>query len=96
MFESNENVYLIMELCEGGELFDRMSKGRLTEAQAALVTKQVLNGLLHLHSKHIAHCDLKPDNFMLMDMDSLDNLKIIDMGFAQKIKATKRLSQVCS
>ena len=62
-FEDYNSVYLIMELCMGGELFDRLSKnGSFPEHVAAHLIKQMLSAISYCHSKGIVHRDLKPEN----------------------------------
>jgi serine/threonine protein kinase len=68
-FETVDTIYLIMELCTGGELFDRIeNKNRngltYSEQDAAAIIRQVLLALSHLHARNIAHCDIKPDNIL--------------------------------
>lgn len=95
VFESEKALYIVTELCRGGELFELMSKyTRFSEPIAAKVIDQLLSGLQHLHARNIAHCDLKPDNFLLMDVDSVENVKIIDMGMAQMVKPGKFLHEM--
>ena len=55
---------LIMELCEGGELFKRIAKNQISRAEAARVIKQLLEALTYIHSKHIVHRDIKPENML--------------------------------
>lgn len=55
---------LIMELCEGGELFKRIAKGQLQPDEAARVTRQLLEALAYVHSKDVVHRDVKPENIL--------------------------------
>lgn len=60
IFENKTDVILILELVSGGELFDFLAeKESLTEEEATQFLKQILDGVHYLHSKHIAHFDLK-------------------------------------
>lgn len=60
IFENKTDVVLILELVSGGELFDFLAeKESLTEDEATQFLKQILDGVHYLHSKHIAHFDLK-------------------------------------
>uniref|UniRef100_A0A3P8SGC0 non-specific serine/threonine protein kinase n=1 Tax=Amphiprion percula TaxID=161767 RepID=A0A3P8SGC0_AMPPE len=84
VFESRAEVVLILELVSGGELFDFIAeKENLLESEAIEFMKQILAGLGFMHSKNIAHFDLKPENIMLSDkVSSHPNVKLIDFGLA--------------
>ena len=78
----------------GGELFDFISeKERLSEEEASNFIQQILLGLKHMHSKHIAHLDLKPENIMLKNPDS-HHLKLIDFGLSRKIKPGEEVREM--
>eukprot|EP00811_Abedinium_folium_P010472 NODE_1968_length_2322_cov_6.963098.p1 GENE.NODE_1968_length_2322_cov_6.963098~~NODE_1968_length_2322_cov_6.963098.p1 ORF type:complete len:510 (+),score=101.16 NODE_1968_length_2322_cov_6.963098:121-1650(+) len=80
------NIYLVMDLCSGGDLFDKLfDLGRICESDGPVLMQQIFCAVAFLHGKHIAHRDLKPDNFMLTDHnDAVPLLKLIDFGFACK------------
>ena len=60
-FETNETLYLVLEMASGGELFDRIVKHqKLTEDTCRYVMWQLLDAINYLHNKKIAHRDLKP------------------------------------
>lgn len=84
VFESRAEVVLILELVAGGELFDFIAgKENLLESEAIEFMKQILEGLRFLHSKNIAHFDLKPENIMLSDSaGQYPTIKLIDFGLA--------------
>nr|XP_020480460.1 death-associated protein kinase 2-like isoform X2 [Monopterus albus] len=84
VFESRAEVVLILELVSGGELFDFIAqKDNLLESEAIEFMKQILQGLSFMHSKNIAHFDLKPENVMLSDnVSPHPNIKLIDFGLA--------------
>ncbi|XP_059419391.1 death-associated protein kinase 3-like [Carassius carassius] len=88
IFENKTDVVLILELVSGGELFDFLAeKESLTEEEATQFLKQILDGVHYLHSKRIAHFDLKPENIMLLDKNVLNpRIKLIDFGIAHQIK----------
>jgi len=71
VFETNEEIQLVTEYCPGGELFDaiqkkqRRSRSTSCEVQAAQITSQILEALVALHSEHIVHRDVKPENSTL-------------------------------
>ena len=65
-FETDDKLYLFMELMDGGELFDRIVEmGHFTEAMAQDVTFKLLTSLEYMHGKGIAHRDLKPENMLM-------------------------------
>ena len=81
-------IYIIMELMEGGELFDYVvQKGTLTEEEASRIVRSVTSALVYMHSKSIVHRDLKPENLLLrrMPRNSHDvvEVKIIDFGLSK-------------
>uniref|UniRef100_A0AAY4C3N3 Protein kinase domain-containing protein n=1 Tax=Denticeps clupeoides TaxID=299321 RepID=A0AAY4C3N3_9TELE len=84
VFESRAEVVLIVELIGGGELFDFVAeKENLSEGEAIEFMKQILEAVSFMHSKKIAHFDLKPENMMLLDKEvSHPHIKIIDFGLA--------------
>lgn len=88
IFENKTDVILILELVSGGELFDFLAeKESLTEEEATQFLKQILDGVHYLHSKRIAHFDLKPENIMLLDKNVQNpRIKLIDFGIAHQIK----------
>jgi len=85
-YKDSQKVYLLMEFCQGGELFTILhTPGRdgVPEPQAKFYAVCVLLGLQHMDSKEIAYRDLKPENALV---DSDGYCKIIDMGFAKVVK----------
>merc|ERR1712032_368473 len=88
-FEDHRNIYLVMELCSGGELFDRIiDAGHFTEVQAAILMQQILRAMFYMHENHICHRDLKPENFIFQTKDPIEKtlLKIIDFGLSCKFE----------
>lgn len=89
-FEEKNDVYLVTELCQGGELFDRIiEKEYFDEEQAAHVFRQVLMALNYCHTENIVHRDLKPENFLFMSKENENDLKIIDFGLSKILHAGK-------
>ncbi|CAI2365375.1 unnamed protein product [Moneuplotes crassus] len=83
IYEDTENVYLVQEMCEGGELFDRIvENGYLSEKQAAELFLQILQSILYCNKNRISHRDLKPENFMFKSKDKDSMLKLIDFGLS--------------
>jgi len=88
IFDGPSNLMLVMELCCGGDLFDRIYKNthhgiHSNEHWAAKIIKQVLKAVEFLHDRDIMHGDLKPTNIMFSSPNHL-TVKVIDFGFAQK------------
>ncbi|KTG40427.1 hypothetical protein cypCar_00011577 [Cyprinus carpio] len=88
VYENRTDMVLILELVSGGELFDFLAqKESLSEEEATEFIKQILSGVQYLHSKKIAHFDLKPENIMLLDNNiQRPRIKLIDFGLAHRIK----------
>jgi serine/threonine protein kinase len=80
VYDYKSSYVLILELCEGGELFKRIVTKALNEDIVAQIMAQLLQALLYLHAKGIVHRDLKPEN-MLFEKGS-NSLKLIDFGIA--------------
>uniref|UniRef100_A0A6A7GCI5 non-specific serine/threonine protein kinase n=1 Tax=Hirondellea gigas TaxID=1518452 RepID=A0A6A7GCI5_9CRUS len=80
VFTSSSKVFLVMELCEGGELYEKiLTNGKFSEDEARKYFLQLIDGVEYCHQQSIAHRDLKPEN-LLLDADS--NLKIADFGLS--------------
>lgn len=85
-FEDAKNIYLVEELCTGGEMFDRIiAIGRFSEVQSAILMKQILRVVFYLHCNRVMHRDLKAENFLFKERgvpieDS--EIKVIDFGLS--------------
>jgi len=80
--EDEHLLYFVLELCPGGDLFDRVQKeasGRLPEAKARQYFLQLLQGVCFLHGRGIIHRDLSLENAMV---DGNDTVKLIDFGLS--------------
>ncbi|XP_062024522.1 calcium-dependent protein kinase 29 [Rosa rugosa] len=89
-FEDRQNLHLIMELCTGGELFDRIiAKGSYTEREAAKIFRQIVNVVHVCHFMGVMHRDLKPENFLLVSKDEDAPIKAIDFGLSVFIEQGK-------
>ncbi|CAG9801084.1 unnamed protein product [Chironomus riparius] len=76
-------TYIVCELLDGGELFNRIRhNGYLSETLARLYFKQIVDVVSFMHSKSIVHRDLKPENFVFVNDDPESDLKLLDFGFA--------------
>ncbi|KAL0970119.1 hypothetical protein UPYG_G00237390 [Umbra pygmaea] len=87
MFETMEYVFVVMEKLHGDmlEMILSNEKGRLPERTTRFLVTQILEALRYLHFKHIAHCDLKPENVLLASPDPFPQVKLCDFGFARII-----------
>ncbi|KAG2470209.1 serine/threonine-protein kinase H1 homolog [Polypterus senegalus] len=87
VFETQERVYMVMELATGGELFDRIiAKGSFTERDATRVLQMVLDGVKYLHTLGITHRDLKPENLLYYHPGAESKIMITDFGLASTRK----------
>ena len=91
--EDEDKIYIIMEYCEKGELFNViLEKHKLTEEESAYYYFQIINGLEYIHMNNIIHRDLKPEN-LLLTKDNI--LKIIDFGLSNYNTNDNLLSTPC-
>ncbi|KAE8689565.1 Calcium and calcium/calmodulin-dependent serine/threonine-protein kinase [Hibiscus syriacus] len=83
VYEDQSGVHLVLELCSGGELFDRIvAETRYSEAGAAAVVRQIAQGLAAIHKANIVHRDLKPENCLFLNKNKDSTLKIMDFGLS--------------
>ncbi|KAI3468666.1 hypothetical protein Pfo_025329 [Paulownia fortunei] len=83
VFEDRHYVHLVMELCAGGELFDRIiEKGHYSERAAAGLCRQIVTVVHSCHSMGVMHRDLKPENFLFLSTDEDSQLKATDFGLS--------------
>jgi calcium-dependent protein kinase len=91
-FENDKKYYIVMEHCEGGELFEEiLKKEYFDENVAASILHQLFSAVAYLHSKRIVHRDLKPENILLEDKNDLLNLKLVDFGHATRLNPGSRI-----
>ena len=88
IYEDERKIYLIMEECCGGELFDRIlsrieSGDMYSEKQAASIFKQLMSAVAYCHSQGICHRDLKPENILFLTKDENSPIKVIDFGLSK-------------
>ncbi|AET04065.2 putative protein kinase CAMK-CDPK family [Medicago truncatula] len=95
-YEDHDNVYIVMELCEGGELLDRILSrgGKYSEEDAKVVMTQILNVVAFCHLQGVVHRDLKPENFLFSTKDENSELKAIDFGLSDFVKPDERLNDI--
>ncbi|RYR16078.1 hypothetical protein Ahy_B04g073053 isoform I [Arachis hypogaea] len=93
--EDDNAVHLVMELCEGGELFDRIvARGHYTERAAAAVARTIVEVVQLCHKHGVIHRDLKPENFLFANKKENSPLKAIDFGLSIFFKPGERFSEI--
>ncbi|KFK37028.1 hypothetical protein AALP_AA4G202800 [Arabis alpina] len=94
-YEDDKAVHLVMELCEGGELFDRIvARGHYTERAAASVIKTIMEVVQMCHKHGVMHRDLKPENFLFANKKETASLKAIDFGLSIFFKPGERFNEI--
>ncbi|KAI9598466.1 kinase-like domain-containing protein [Syncephalis fuscata] len=89
------NTYLILEYASGGDLIDYICLHEtLPEMEAKNIFKQLLEGIQHLHSKDIIHCDIKPDNILLLDDQGAPKVVFSDFGMARVLPPSSAVTTV--
>ena len=98
IFESQRSLYLVMQECKGGEVFDRIiehiqKKEMYSEKDAAIIFEQLMSSVEYCHNNGICHRDLKPENLLYLNEGGGEGnpIKIIDFGLSQ-IFINRRLS----
>lgn len=83
-YEDEKNVFLVLEFCQGGELFESIANAvQFTEAQAKAIFKSIMIAVNYCHEMKIVHRDLKPENFVLGTKNDFNSLKLIDFGLSK-------------
>ncbi|CAN7024349.1 unnamed protein product [Brassica oleracea var. botrytis] len=94
-YEDTSSVHIVMELCEGGELFDRIVKrGHYSEREAAKLIKTIVGVVEACHSLGVMHRDLKPENFLFASCDEDASLKSTDFGLSVFCKPGATFSEL--
>ncbi len=97
-YRGNKCLLVVMELMEGGELFQRIQErqdGAFTEREAAQIMREICTSVKYLHDMNIAHRDLKPENLLYTSNDPDAVLKLTDFGFAKEINSKTTLQTPC-
>ncbi|KAG9145100.1 hypothetical protein Leryth_008903 [Lithospermum erythrorhizon] len=93
VYEDNDYVHIVMELCAGGELFHQIEKhGRFSEFDAKILFRQLMEVVVFCHDKGFVHRDLKPENILLVSRSSSSPIKLADFGLATYIKPGQKLN----
>lgn len=90
-FETPTEMILVMELVTGGELFEKVVEDEfISENEVVYYTKQILEGVQHMHQRKVLHLDLKPENIMIVRPES-KQIKLIDFGLARRYNPNENL-----
>lgn len=83
VYQTRKNIYLVMELAEGGEVFDHIVKhGEYSEQDASIVARKIVEAVKFLHDQGICHRDLKPQNLLCTGKTPTD-IRIADFGLSK-------------
>lgn len=94
VFEDARYVHLVMELCVGGELYQRQSQiGIFNETQASRLVQQMLLAVAHLHRHFVAHRDLKLENWLLTRPAPCLDLRLCDFGLSVVLRPGERAKE---
>ncbi|KAI9098274.1 kinase-like domain-containing protein [Phlyctochytrium arcticum] len=95
-FETSDKWYLVFELLQGGELYDRLARvGKFTERDAARIIGTVLEAVAFLHDMDIVHRDLKPENLLYRDESKEAPIVLADFGVSTHIREGEVLQTLC-
>nr|XP_040248065.1 CBL-interacting protein kinase 26 isoform X2 [Aegilops tauschii subsp. strangulata] len=84
---SKSKIYFVLEYAKGGELFNKITKGKLSEDAARKYFHQLISAVDYCHSRGVYHRDLKPENLLL---DENENLKVSDFGLSALAESTRQ------
>ena len=94
-----DKFVMVLELCKGGELFDRIvAKEHYNEHEARVSFAQMVEAISHCHAHEVVHRDLKPENLLYQDKLGTPNaevLKLADFGLASLLSPDHHLSTAC-
>jgi len=93
VYESKNEFFLVMELVEGKELFDKIvERGQYSEKDTSNITRQIISAIDYLHSKGIAHRDLKPENLLSVGTGDHEIIKVADFGLSKNFGDEKMMT----
>jgi calcium-dependent protein kinase len=98
-FKTDRYIYIINELCTGGELFDKIVQVKyFSEAVACHIMRQLLSAVAYCHEKGVIHRDLKPENILIEKSEEKNkdffHIKVIDFGTCEILQKTKLTEQI--
>jgi len=95
IFDTPEHLFIVMDLMDGGELYEEIiQRSVFSEQEAAVIIKQLLDSLVYLHGKGIVHRDLKLENLLLAKKGALE-VKLADFGLSRLFKPGGQMYTAC-
>jgi serine/threonine protein kinase len=98
VIDSPSKCHLVMELCQGRNLYHFIKKKaqkHLTEDEAIPIFRQIVSAVNYMHLRGLVHRDLKLENILIQDFGGLNEIKLIDFGFATNCQMGHKLSMFC-
>jgi len=96
VFENKDNIYLVLELVTGGELFDKIvERGNYNEKDASGIVAQILGAVSYLHTQGVVHRDLKPENLLCTTRNGLLHIFVADFGLSRVFEDREQLNTYC-
>lgn len=93
-FETKEHIYIILELCTGGEVFKQLNKklsNHFSERKTREIVRQILSAVRYCHNHGIVHRDIKLENFLFENTSKNSSIKMIDFGISQRFQPAEVL-----
>jgi serine/threonine-protein kinase Chk2 len=95
-YETPQQLYLVLEMAPGGDLFDRVvSKKTYPENEARALMRNLCAAIQYLHSQGIAHRDLKPENILMASKDDDVDIKVSDFGLSKVVGEDQLMKTLC-
>ena len=82
VFEDEQNVHLVMELCTGGGILDKIKQGSYTERRISQIMRSIIRFISQCHGKGIIYRDIKPDNFLFLNKEPNSPIRATDFGLS--------------
>ncbi|KAL7568560.1 hypothetical protein ACA910_002672 [Epithemia clementina (nom. ined.)] len=89
-FEHRNQIFIVMELCSGGDLY---SRDPYTEAEAARIVASITSAISYMHTKNVCHRDLKYENILFVNTSPQAEIKLIDFGLSRKFGRNEQLTE---
>lgn len=95
VYRSLTRLYIVTEICTGGELFERIKHmKKFSENQAAKFMSDIISAVMHCHQRGVVHRDLKPENLLFTTKNPDAKLKLIDFGTSALFDKTKKMKGI--